>query len=89
MRETDYRLPLLPMRGIAVFPGMIVHFDVARPQSVAAVKKAMDTDKLLFLCNQNDIASQDIDPDDLAEIGVVAEIHQMLNLPERKREGSC
>lgn len=82
MRETDYRLPLLPMRGIAVFPGMIVHFDVARPQSVAAVKKAMDTDKLLFLCNQNDIASQDIDPDDLAEIGVVAEIHQMLNLPD-------
>ncbi|MBD9010541.1 MAG: endopeptidase La [Clostridiales bacterium] len=82
MREIDYTMPLLPMRGISVFPGMVLHFDVARPRSIAAVKKAMDTDKLIFLCNQNDISSSDADPDDLAEVGTIAEIHQILNLPD-------
>lgn len=82
MSQFKYTLPLLPMRGITVFPGMVLHFDAARPLSVGAVKKSMETDKLIFLCNQNDILASDIDPDDLSEIGIVAEIHQILNLPD-------
>ena len=82
MREIDYTMPLLPMRGISVFPGMVLHFDVARPRSIAAVKMAMDTDKLIFLCNQNYISSSNANPDDLAEVGTIAEIHQILNLPD-------
>lgn len=82
MRNFDYKMPLMPMRGISVFPDMIIHFDVARPGSVAAVKAAMETDKLIFLCNQTDISAVEADPDCLEEIGTVAEIHQILNLPD-------
>ncbi len=82
MRKTKYNLPLLPLRGITVFPGMVIHFDVGRPQSVAAVKKAMNNDKLIFLCYQNDITVDDPHFEDLANIGVIAEIHQILNLPD-------
>ncbi len=82
MRKTKYNLPLLPLRGITVFPGMVIHFDVGRQQSVAAVKKAMNNDKLIFLCYQNDITVDDPQYEDLADIGVIAEIHQILNLPD-------
>ncbi len=82
MTNHRYTLPLLPLRGINVFPGMILHFDVGRPKSVAAVHRAMDEDKLIFLCYQNDITVDDPGPVDLAEVGTVAEIKQILNLPD-------
>ncbi len=82
MRKTRYKLPLLPLRGITVFPGTIIHFDVGRPQSIAAVKAAMNEDKLIYLCYQKDITVEHPLRDDLAEIGTIAEIHQMLNLPD-------
>lgn len=82
MRKIKYTLPLLPLRGICVFPGMVIHFDVGRPQSIAAVKQAMNNDKMIFLCYQNDITVEDPELEDLAEIGTIAEIHQILNLPD-------
>ena len=82
MRKIKYTLPLLPLRGISVFPGMVIHFDVGRPQSIAAVKQAMNNDKMIFLCYQNDIMIEDPELEDLAKIGTIAEIHQILNLPD-------
>ena len=82
MKKSRFTLPLLPLRGITVFPGMILHFDVGRPQSVAAVRQAMKEDKLIFLCYQTDITIEDPIFEDLAEIGTIAEIHQILNLPD-------
>ncbi len=82
MNKSRFTLPLLPLRGITFFPGMILHFDVGRPQSVAAVRQAMKTDKLIFLCYQTDIAIEDPVFEDLAKIGTIAEIHQILNLPD-------
>lgn len=82
MKKLRFTLPLLPLRGITVFPGMVLHFDVGRAQSIAAVKQAMNDDKHIFLCYQNDITVEDPVYDDLAEIGTIAEIHQILNLPD-------
>jgi len=82
MEKIKYILPLLPLRGITVFPGMVIHFDVGRPQSIAAVKQAMGDNKLIFLCYQTDIDVEDPVYEDLADIGTIAEIHQILNLPD-------
>ncbi len=82
MKKTIQTLPLLPLRGITVFPGMVLHFDVGRPRSIAAVRRAMQGDKLIFLCYQNDINIENPDFDDLADVGTIAEIHQILNLPD-------
>ncbi len=82
MKKLKYTLPLLPLRGITVFPGMVIHFDVGRTQSIAAVKQAMNTDKMIFLCYQTDINIDDPEYEDLADVGTIAEIHQILNLPD-------
>lgn len=93
MKKSRYTLPLLPLRGITVFPGTVVHFDVGRAQSIAAVKQAMNGDKLIFLCYQNDINIENPELDDLAEIGTISEVQQILNLPDGNirilAEGIC
>ena len=75
-------LPLVPLRGLTVFPGISLHFDVGRPKSIGAVRHAMETDKLIFLCYQNDINVNEPVRKDLAKVGTVAEIRQILNLPD-------
>lgn len=75
-------LPLLPLRGLTIFPGMSLHFDVGRPKSIAAVRQALEADKLIFLCYQNDITVDEPGYEDLATVGVIAEIKQLLNLPD-------
>ena len=82
MRKIRYTLPLLPLKRLSVFPGMILHFDVRRQQSVAAVKNAMNNDKLIFMCFQNNMEQSEPQAEDLAEIGTIAEVHQILNLPD-------
>ena len=82
MRKIRYTLPLLPLKRLSVFPGMILHFDVRSQQSVAAVKNAMNNDKLIFMCFQNNMEQSESQAEDLAEIGTIAEVHQILNLPD-------
>ncbi|MBE5038865.1 endopeptidase La [Ructibacterium gallinarum] len=82
MTKNRLTLPLVPLRGMTVFPGMTLHFDVGRPRSIAAVRRAMDTDKYIFLCYQTDIAVDQPQAKDLAQIGTIAEIRQILNLPD-------
>jgi len=78
----DQRYPLLPLRDIVVFPGMIVPLFVGRDKSVYALEKAMESNKEIFLVAQLDPAEDDPDQDDLYDIGVTATIMQLLKLPD-------
>jgi ATP-dependent Lon protease len=78
----EQTLPLLPLRDIVVFPGMIVPLFVGRDKSVVALEKAMAADKEIFLVAQLDPAEDDPDKDDLYDIGVTAQIMQLLKLPD-------
>ncbi|MEP1421716.1 MAG: endopeptidase La [Erythrobacter sp.] len=74
--------PLLPLRDIVVFPGMVVPLFVGRDKSVAALEAAMEDSKDIFLLAQLDPACDDPEGDDLYDVGVVAEVLQMLKLPD-------
>ena len=75
-------LPLLPLRDIVVFPGMVVPLFVGRDKSVVALEKAMESDKEIFLVTQLDPAEDDPDFDDLYTVGVSATVMQLLKLPD-------
>ena len=74
--------PLLPLRDIVVFPGMVVPLFVGRDKSVAALEAAMEGDKDIFLLAQLDPSCDEPEKDDLFTIGVVAQVLQMLKLPD-------
>ena len=74
--------PLLPLRDIVVLPGMVVPLFVGRDKSVAALEAAMENDKEIYLLAQLDPACDDPDEDDLYTVGVIAEVVQMLKLPD-------
>lgn len=75
-------LPLLPLRDIVVFPGMVVPLFVGREKSVAALEAAMAGEKDIFLLAQLDPGCDDPDRDDLYDVGVVASVLQLLKLPD-------
>ena len=74
--------PLLPLRDIVVFPGMVVPLFVGRDKSVAALEAAMEGEKDIFLLAQLDPSCDEPEKDDLFTIGVVAQMLQMLKLPD-------
>ncbi|WP_298302566.1 endopeptidase La [uncultured Erythrobacter sp.] len=74
--------PLLPLRDIVVFPGMVVPLFVGRDKSVAALEAAMEASKDIFLLAQLDPACDDPESDDLYDVGVVTQVLQMLKLPD-------
>ena len=74
-------MPVLPLRGMMVFPHMVLHFDVGRPKSVAALEKAMTGDQKIFLVAQKDAENDDPTRDDLCRVGTIAVVKQALNLP--------
>jgi len=74
--------PVLPLRDIVVFPQMIVPLFVGRDKSVAALEKAMNSDKEIFLVAQLDPSQDDPDRDDLYDLGVIATVLQLLKLPD-------
>lgn len=57
-KKTNQLLPMIPLRGLMVFPHMVLHFDVGRERSVAALEGAMMTDQLIFLIAQKDIETE-------------------------------
>ena len=75
------RLPLIPLRGLMVFPHMVLHFDVGRVKSTAALEKAMVEDQKVFLVAQRDGNVEDPGLEDLCRVGTVALVKQVLNLP--------
>ncbi|BDI60746.1 endopeptidase La [Qipengyuania nanhaisediminis] len=74
--------PLLPLRDIVVFPGMVVPLFVGRDKSVAALEAAMEASKDIFLLAQLDPGTDDPEGDDLYDTGVIAQVLQMLKLPD-------
>ena len=74
--------PLLPLRDIVVFPGMVVPLFVGRDKSVAALEAAMEGSKDIFLLAQLDPGCDDPERDDLFDVGVVAQVLQLLKLPD-------
>lgn len=74
--------PLLPLRDIVVFPGMVVPLFVGRDKSVAALEAAMEASKDIFLLAQLDPGCDDPQGDDLYDVGVIAQVLQLLKLPD-------
>ncbi len=75
------KMPLLPLRGILVFPYMIIHLDVGREKSIGALEEAMVHDRLIMLASQRDAQNDKPQPEDIFSVGTVAEIKQLLKLP--------
>ena len=73
-------LPLLPLRGLTVFPFMTLYFDVGRQKSIKALEEAMINDQLIFLVAQKDASSDSPDVDDIYSIGTISKVKQLLKL---------
>lgn len=79
--ENIIDLPLIPLRGLVVFPDMQLHFDVGRKKSISALKSAMSSNQKVFLVCQKDAGVDEPGINDLYEIGVVCNILQMIRIP--------
>jgi ATP-dependent Lon protease len=75
------RLPVLPLRGVLVFPNMVLHLDVGRDRSIAALERAMIKENHILLITQKDAKVDDPTSEDLYHIGSIARIKQMIKLP--------
>lgn len=74
-------MPVVALRGLTIFPEMIIHFDLNRKQSKAAIEKAMLTDQTVFLVTQKNSEANDINFDSVYHIGTIAKIKQVMKLP--------
>ena len=74
-------LPIIPLRGIVVFPKMVLHFDVGRKKNIKALQKAMDDDQKVFLVCQKDASVDEPNIDDMYDVGVICTIRQMMRIP--------
>ena len=75
-------LPALALRGLVIFPGSTVHFDVGREKSINAINEAMSLDRMIYLVPQVDMDIEDPAQADIYDVGVVAEIKQVLKLQD-------
>lgn len=75
-------MPLIPVRGIVIYPYMVLHFDVAREKSIAALEAAMQNGQMAFLATQTDAGENNPDAEGLFRMGTVARIRQLLRLPQ-------
>lgn len=85
MEEQTRIIPVVPLRGVAILPKMIMHFDVKRPKSIEAVEKAMVGDQKIFLVAQRNPEIMEPDQDDLYQIGTVAEVKQLVKMQNKVR----
>ena len=76
-------MPMVPLRGMTILPEMVVHFDVSRQRSIAAVQEAMSEGQEIFLVTQRSIDTEDPDAEDVFEIGTVAQVRQIIRLPKQ------
>ncbi|WP_035172044.1 endopeptidase La [Caldanaerobius polysaccharolyticus] len=84
MQNVDVKvktIPLIPLRGLTVYPYMIVHFDVGRKKSILAIEEAMANDQVVFLVTQKNSEEEEPSIEDLYKIGTSAKVKQLLKLP--------
>ncbi len=75
------RVPLLPLRGLLVYPTMVLHLDVGREKSIKALERAMLEDNMILLCSQSEINIEEPTQEDIYRVGTIAKVRQMLKLP--------
>ena len=75
------KIPMLPLRGMVVFPSMIIHLDAGRARSVGAVEQAMLLDRRILLVAQKNAEIEEPTPGDLFSVGTIAEVRQLFKLP--------
>ena len=80
-RMEPVSLPMLPLRGLMIFPHMVLHFDVGRKKSIAALEQAMMGDQRIFLVAQRDMDVDDPTVEDIYHVGTIAAVKQVLKLP--------
>lgn len=80
-KTEEVLIPLLPLRGLLVYPTMVLHLDVGRDKSVQSLEKAMVDDHLIFLTTQKEISIDEPSEDDLYNVGTITKVKQMLKLP--------
>ena len=80
-KNQTIELPVLPLRGLMLFPNMVLHFDVGRKKSLAALEQGMMDQQKVFLISQKSDDTEDPDWKDLCKVGTIAEIRQVMNLP--------
>jgi ATP-dependent Lon protease len=80
-KKEEKKVPLLPLRGLLVFPTMVLHIDVGRERSVAALEQALLTDSMVFLATQKKTNVEQPVAEDLYEVGTLAHVNQMIKLP--------
>lgn len=83
MEQKMETLPAIALRGLTVLPGMMIHFDISREKSVAALEKAMVGNQRVFLITQKQGEIQDPEREDLFSVGCIAAVKQLVKLPER------
>ncbi|WP_129598031.1 endopeptidase La [Anaerophilus nitritogenes] len=76
-----HELPLIPLRGLSVFPYMVLHFDVGREKSISALEEAMINDQMVFLTTQKEAEKDNPTQEDFYQVGTISKIKQMLKLP--------
>ncbi len=81
MDTMQTNMPAVALRGITILPGMIAHFDISREKSMNAIEVAMATNQRIYLITQNNIEVENPHKEDLYSIGVCAEIHQVMKMP--------
>ena len=79
--KTYKELPLIPLRGLTLFPYMVLHFDVGRDKSIKALDAAMMENQEIFLVTQKDARQEDPADGDIFEMGTICTIRQLLKLP--------
>ncbi len=81
MEEKTVNMPAVPMRGVVLFPHMVLNFDAARKKSIKALEYAMEHDNMVFLTTQTDITKDEPSKTDVFETGTVARVKQMMRMP--------
>ena len=81
LEPAQLTLPMIPLRGMSLFPDIVLHFDIGREKSVMALEKAMMMNQQVFLASQKDETMELPTPDDFYHVGTIAKIKQMLKLP--------
>lgn len=82
MKKETHNIPVIALRGMNVLPGMMLHFDIKRNKTVAAVEEAMLKDQMVFIVAQKDAAEEDPGREDLYDVGTISVVKQIIRLPE-------
>ncbi|MRM87075.1 endopeptidase La [Faecalicatena contorta] len=82
MKSEKQSLPMVALRGMTIMPEMVVHFDVSRQRSIAAIQEAMVEDQKIFMITQKDLETENPKQEDLYEVGTVGTIKQIIKLPK-------